>query len=198
MLIQYGRLDPHQATALSTLPSLVFLVRECLTGTLGQLGFVSAFGPVLILHLVLGSVLTLAGRRVTGDWLARYYCVPLMVLGVAGWLFPETSADDVGIALETASEKVLWVFLGRSLLSLGALLCTLFYANGDLTAAIRNSTLVTAVTTLLDITWIRRTTLKQAMFSWPKAIRFTMITFFLAALMFVLPGPDRHVLRVEL
>jgi predicted DNA repair protein MutK len=191
MLIQYGRLDPQKATALSTLPSLLFLVREWLAGTLAQLGFVSAFGPVGILHIVLGCILTLAGRRrtVTSDWLARYYSVPLMVLGVAGWLFPETSADDVGIAFETASEKVLWVFLGRSLLSLGALLCTLLFACGDLTTAIRNSTLVTAATTLLDITWIRKTTLKQANFSWPKAIRFTMITFFLAALMFVLPGP---------
>jgi hypothetical protein len=191
MLIQYGRLNPHQAAALSTLPSLWFLVRESwLTNNLAQLGFISPFGPVGILFLVLGSILTLTARRtVTSDWLARYYCVPLMVLGVAGWLFPETSADDVGIAFETASEKVLWVFLGRSLLSLGALLCTLFFAGRDLTAAIRNSTLVTAVTTLLDITWIRKTTLKQANFSWPKAIRFTMITFFLAALMFVLPGP---------
>jgi hypothetical protein len=190
MLIQYCHLDPHPATALSTLPSLLFLLREWLIGNnLAQLGFVSAFGHVLILHLVLGSILTFAGRRVTSDWLARYYCVPLMVMGVAGWLFPETSADDVGIAFETASEKVLWVFMGRSLLSLGALLCTLFFVNGDLTAAIRNSTLVTAVTTLLDITWIRRTTLKEANFSWPKAIRFTMITFFLAAFMFVLPGP---------
>jgi hypothetical protein len=192
MSVLFSTLNPMDATALCTLPCFIFWWREWSTGALDKFGFIAAFGPILILYSIIANVATFS-RLVPSDVIQTYvYVLPLLVLGVAGWLFPESTADDVGIALIKPSDTVLWVFVGRSLLSLTALLATLFKAGNTsaaMTNAIRNSTLVTGITTLLDILWFRRKTFKDANFSSDKAIRFTIQTLFWAALMFLLPGP---------
>lgn len=199
-LVLFAKIKPLHATALSAIPCLLVLLRDSFNGSLHRLGFINAFCPFMVLYGVSANLLAFSKLSKHANRIQTYFYAPFMLMGVFGWLFPESTADDVGIAFSKPADKTLWTFLARSFLSMGALFYTLFcFGRVGMIVGIRNSTLVTAVTTLLDTYLIRRSTiLSDAKFSTAKANRFILQTFTLAVLLFVLPSPELTVISSSL
>ena len=115
--------------------------------------------------------------------------VPLTIAGLLSWLVPEKTSSVVGIELKTAMDKILWVFLGKSLLSSSALLYTLLYGKGPrISKAMRNMTAVTALTTVMDVIFIRGRVLLEADFSFGKAYQFISLSLSSSLLLLFLLG----------
>lgn len=172
--------------ALSGIPCFLFFVKEVYSGGLEKLGFIYAFGPFVALYCLIANLATFS-RVFRRDILQKYLYAPLTVIGAIGWLFPETTADDVGIKFLSAADKTMWTFLSRSILYTSVLFYTLVFGGGGVTEAIRDTTVASALTTLLDIAMVRKSTLEGAGFSFAKATKYTIFMLTMAALMFLLP-----------
>lgn len=185
-LAAIARLSPLHSTALSAIPILAFMISEISSGSLEFLGFSRFFAPSVILYGCLVNVFVFT-KFIPRESLRKYLYGPLAMAGFLSWLIPETTSGFVGIELKTAIDKVLWVFLGKSLLSSSALLYTLLWGRGPrVFKAMRNMTTVTAVTTVLDVIFIRGALLLEAGFSLGKAYRFISLSLSSSMLLFLL------------
>jgi hypothetical protein len=188
LLVAVGRLSPLQSSAVSAIPCIVFFVRGILSESLDTLGFRRIFAPLVILYGSMVNIFVFS-KLIPLEKLKKYLYIPLAMAGMVSWLIPQTSANFVGIELKTAMDKVLWIFLGRSLISSSTLLYTLLLGkSAGVSRGMRNMTSATAVTTLLDFIIIRRNVLLEAGFSLAKAYRFIFLSLSTSTLLFLLPS----------
>jgi hypothetical protein len=190
LLVIIARLTPLQSAALSGLPCLIFLLHGIMSQSLTRIGFNPFFAPLVISYAALVNILTFT-NFVPPEQLKKYLYLPQMVAGLFAWLLPQTSAGIFGVQLKTAMDIVLWIFLGRSLISTSTLiyslaLCKVRKTTG-LSRAMRNMTASTTVTTIVDVAFTRQTLLLAAGFSMTKAYRFIMVSIAASGLLFVLP-----------
>jgi hypothetical protein len=184
-LAAIARLSPLQSTALSALPIVAFMISEISSGSLAFLGFSQFFAPLVIFYGCLVNILVFI-KSIPQESLRKYLYGPLTMAGLLSWLVPELTSRFVGIELKTPMDKVLWAFLGKSLLSSSALLYTLLWGRGPrIYKAMRNMTAVTALTTVLDV-FIRGALLLEAGFSLGKAYRFIALSLSSSILLFFL------------
>ena len=194
LLVGLTQLSPLQAAALSGIPCLLYLLRGIITQSLMRVGFNPYFAPLVISYATLVNILTFT-KLVSPKTLKRYLYMPLMAAGIFAWSMPTTSATLFGIQLKTAMDKVLWIFVGRSLISTGTLIYSLALGGdakrrfGGLSKAMRNMTASTAATTIIDVVFTRRNELLAAGFSLNKAYRFILVSLAASGVLFVLPGP---------
>jgi hypothetical protein len=179
-------MTPLQCSALSGIPCLLYLLRGIFSHSFERVGFNQFFAPLVIFYATLINVLSFT-NIVPPEKLKKYLYMPLMATGIITWLLPQISASVVGIELKTAMDKVLWIFLGRGIISTSALIYSLSFGKLELAKAMRNMTASTAATTTLDVLFIRRNILLAAGFSIEKAYRFILVSLSASGLLFLLP-----------
>ena len=194
LLVGLTQLSPLQSAALSGIPCLLYLLRGIVSQSLMRVGFNSYFAPLVISYATLVNVLTFT-KVIPPEKLKKYLYMPLMAAGVFAWLVPITSATLFGVELKTAIDKVLWIFVGRSLISTSTLIYSLALGGyvkprvAGLSKAMRNMTAGTAITTIIDVMFTRRNDLMAAGFSMNKAYRFILVSLTASGLLFALPEP---------
>jgi hypothetical protein len=194
LLVGLTQLSPLQSAALSGIPCLLYLLRGIVSQSLMRVGFNPYFAPLVISYATLVNVLTFT-KIIPPEKLKKYLYMPLMAAGIFAWSLPITSATLFGVELKTAMDKVLWIFVGRSLISTGTLIYSLALGGNvkprlvGLSKAMRNMTAWTAITTIVDVMFTRRNLLLAAGFSMNKAYRFILVSLTASGLLFALPDP---------
>ena len=194
LLVGLTQLSPLQSAALSGIPCLLYLLRGIVSQSLMRVGFNPFFGPLVISYATLVNLLTFT-NIIPPEKLKKYLYMPLVAAGIFAWSLPTTSATLFGVELRTAMDKVLWIFVGRSLISTGTLIYSLALGGNakprlvGLSRAMRNMTAWTAITTIIDVVFTRQNDLLAAGFSLNKAYRFILVSVTASGLLFALPEP---------
>ena len=194
LLVILTQLSPLQSAALSGIPCLLYLLRGILTQSLMRVGFNPFFAPLVISYATLINILTFT-TIIPPEKLKKYLYMPLVAAGIFAWSLPSSSATMFGVQLKTAMDKVLWIFVGRSLISTGTLIYSLALEGnvkprfGVLSKAMRNMTASTAATTIIDFAFTRRSEMLAAGFSMEKAYRFILFSLTASGILYAIPGP---------